>query len=111
MSAVQEVLHAATIDDVQAAILDATAPLLPRGGGSKPALSAAGTGIALDLSGLSGILEYDPGEYTFTAYAGTPLAAVRDRLFQILVERKLNDEIERWLARAMERQEVLRFSR
>ena len=40
-----------------------------------------------------------------------PLAAVRDRLFQILVERKLNDEIERWLARAMERQEVLRFSR
>ncbi len=40
-----------------------------------------------------------------------PLAAVRDRLFQILVERKLNDEIERWLARAMERQEILRFSR
>ena len=40
-----------------------------------------------------------------------PLAAVRDRLFQLLVERKLNDEIERWLERAMERQEVLRFSR
>jgi len=40
-----------------------------------------------------------------------PLATVRDRLFQILVERKLNDEIERWLARAMERQEILRFSR
>ena len=40
-----------------------------------------------------------------------PLAAVRDRLFQLLVERKLNDEIERWLARAMERQEILRFSR
>ena len=40
-----------------------------------------------------------------------PLAAVRDRLFQLLVERKLNDEIERWLERAMERQEILRFSR
>ena len=40
-----------------------------------------------------------------------PLAAVRDRLFQLLVERKLNDEIERWLARAIERQEILRFSR
>lgn len=39
-----------------------------------------------------------------------PLAVVRDRLHQILVERKLNEEIERWLARAMERQEVLRFS-
>lgn len=40
-----------------------------------------------------------------------PMAAVRDRLYQLLVERKLNDEIERWLERAMERQEILRFSR
>jgi hypothetical protein len=40
-----------------------------------------------------------------------PLAAVRDQLYQILVERKLNEEIERWLARATERQEILRFSR
>ena len=40
-----------------------------------------------------------------------PLAAVRDRLFHLLVEQKLNDEIERWLTRAMERQEILRFSR
>jgi hypothetical protein len=40
-----------------------------------------------------------------------PLAAVREQLHLILVERKLNDEIERWLARARERQEVLRFSR
>jgi hypothetical protein len=40
-----------------------------------------------------------------------PLAMVREQLYQLLVERKLNDEIERWLARAMERQEVLRFNR
>jgi hypothetical protein len=40
-----------------------------------------------------------------------PLAAVREQLYQLLVERKLNEEIERWLARAMERQEVLRFNR
>ena len=40
-----------------------------------------------------------------------PLATVREQLQQILVERKLNDEIERWLARAMERQEILRFNR
>lgn len=40
-----------------------------------------------------------------------PLATVREQLRQLLVERKLNDEIERWLARAMERQEVLRFNR
>jgi len=40
-----------------------------------------------------------------------PLATVREQLHQLLVERKLNDEIERWLARARERQEVLQFNR
>jgi glycolate oxidase FAD binding subunit len=48
-----------------------------RGGGTKPALSAPLEGIvALELSGLSGVREYDPGEFTFTALAGTPLADV-----------------------------------
>jgi hypothetical protein len=50
-------------------------------------------------------------EIATTDEAVPPLAAVRDRLFQLLVERKLNDEIERWLARATEHQEILRFSR
>jgi hypothetical protein len=40
-----------------------------------------------------------------------PVAAVQDELRTVLVERKLNEEIERWLARAEERQEVTRFSR
>jgi hypothetical protein len=40
-----------------------------------------------------------------------PLATVREHLRQILVARKLNDEIERWVVRAGERQEVMRFSR
>jgi len=40
-----------------------------------------------------------------------PLTAVRDRLAALLTERKLNLEIERWLARAAARQEVTRFSR
>lgn len=55
--------------------------LRPRGGGSKPALCSAdgGAGI-LDLSGLSGILEYDPGEYTFTAFGGTPVSEVEEAL-------------------------------
>lgn len=51
--------------------------LLPRGGGSKPALSSArdsASGVAMD--GLSGITEYNPSEYTFTALAGTPLAEI-----------------------------------
>lgn len=40
-----------------------------------------------------------------------PLATVREHLHQIVVERKLNDEIERWLDRALDRHEVMRFSR
>lgn len=48
--------------------------LLPVGGGTKPALSAAANGEAsLDMSQITGIIEYEPGEYTFTAYAGTPV--------------------------------------
>ena len=55
--------------------------LRPLGGGTKPALSDACEGCAvLDLSGLSGILEYDPGEYTFTALAGTPVRVVEEAL-------------------------------
>jgi hypothetical protein len=40
-----------------------------------------------------------------------PVAVVQDQLRALLVERKLNEEIERWLVRAGERQEVTRFSR
>jgi glycolate oxidase FAD binding subunit len=48
-----------------------------RGGGSKPALS----GLAnLELTALSGILEYDPSEYTFTALAGTTVLEVQELL-------------------------------
>ena len=40
-----------------------------------------------------------------------PLSAVRDDLHTLLVERKLNEEIESWLERAEEHQEVMRFGR
>ncbi len=57
--------------------------LLPRGGGSKPALSSPREGqVVLDMSGLSGVLEYDPGEYVFVARAGTRLAEVEALLAQ-----------------------------
>ncbi len=39
-----------------------------------------------------------------------PLSAVRGHLHTLLVERKLNEEIESWLKRAEEDQEVMRFS-
>lgn len=55
--------------------------VLPRGSGSKPALSRAADGVtSLDLRGLTGLVEYDPAEYTFTALAGTPLTVVQAEL-------------------------------
>ncbi|MEM7032662.1 MAG: FAD-binding protein [Chloroflexota bacterium] len=55
--------------------------LVPRGSGSKPTLSMPQDGqLSLDLSALTGIIEYDPDEYTFTAYAGTPLSDIENAL-------------------------------
>src|SRR5690606_27154197 len=52
-----------------------------RGGGTKTALSRPADGAALlATSGLSGILEYEPGEFTFTARAGTPLSEIERAL-------------------------------
>lgn len=58
------------------------AKLLPRGGGTKTALSTPQGQTVLDLSGLSGVLEYDPGEYVFVAQAGTRLAEIQAMLAQ-----------------------------
>lgn len=69
-------MRPATIQDVQAAVRDGP-KLLPRGGGSKPALSTPPDGVsAIDLSGYAGVTEYEPGEFTFTALPGTRLADV-----------------------------------
>ena len=69
-----------TIDEVQT-IVGQHPRLHLRGRGSKPALSTPpGDAETLDLSGLSGVVEYNPGEYTFTAYAGTRIAVVQSML-------------------------------
>jgi glycolate oxidase FAD binding subunit len=52
-------------------------PVRARGGGTKPALSGQAN---LELAALSGILEYDPSEYTFTALAGTTVLEVQEML-------------------------------
>ncbi|HEY2654209.1 MAG TPA: FAD-binding protein [Solirubrobacteraceae bacterium] len=52
--------------------------LLPVGGGTKPALSATMRGDVelLDVSGLRGIVEYDPAELTLTALSATPVSEI-----------------------------------
>ena len=39
------------------------------------------------------------------------LTSVREQLHRLIAERKLNDEIERWVAHALEEREVTRFTR
>jgi len=73
-------LRPTTPKEVQEAVL-AYPHLRARGGGTKPALSSPKEGEALlDLSGLRGILEYEPEEFVFTALAGTPLEEVAEAL-------------------------------
>jgi glycolate oxidase FAD binding subunit len=65
--------------EVQAAVREARGPLWARGSGTKPGL-AGREGAVLDLRGLSGVLAYDPAEFTFTALAGTRLMDVEAAL-------------------------------
>ncbi|MEZ4663284.1 MAG: FAD-binding protein [Caldilineaceae bacterium] len=76
--------------------------ILPRGG-SKTALSTPGAqDTVLDLRGLTGILEYQPDEYTLTALAGTPVAEIEAALAataNICPCRHLLTVAPRWAAR------------
>lgn len=73
-------LQPTSIPQVQDAVRSAER-LRARGAGSKPALSSAPDGVAtLDLSGLAGLLAYEPGEFVFTALAGTKVAEVESLL-------------------------------
>jgi len=74
------VIQPTTIDEVRKAVADSP-HVAVHGVGTKPGLCAPdGDATVLDLSGLSGVLEYEPGEFTFTALAGTPVAAVNKLL-------------------------------
>ncbi len=69
-----------SIEELQS-MVRSTPHVLPRGGGTKPALSTTHHGAAvLDLTPLAGMLEYEPGEFVFTALAGTRLSDVRAQL-------------------------------
>ncbi len=53
----------------------ATPKLLAVGAGTKPRLATA-EGVKLSTRGLSGIVEYEPTEFTFTALAGTQVGEI-----------------------------------
>ncbi len=55
--------------------------VLMTGGQTKPRLSAVGGDVTLiSPRRISGIIEYDPGEFTFTALAGTPMREIVETL-------------------------------
>jgi glycolate oxidase FAD binding subunit len=63
--------------EVLKAVIRGAERLFPHGAQSKSGLLGLASGAEpLDISGLSGIVEYDPGEYTFTALAGTKVKDV-----------------------------------
>jgi glycolate oxidase FAD binding subunit len=69
-----------SVDELQAIVREGK-KLVLRGAGTKAALSTAPDGVvSLEMRGFNGIIEYAPSEYTFTAYAGTPLATIVDAL-------------------------------
>ncbi|KAA3656733.1 MAG: FAD-binding oxidoreductase [Chloroflexi bacterium] len=76
------ILEPKMIEEVQAAVQEAKC-LGVRGQGTKPALAMAwGETAVLSTRHLSGILAYEPNEYTFTAYAGTAVSEVITTLAQ-----------------------------
>jgi glycolate oxidase FAD binding subunit len=73
-------LRPETVEELQALVRENKALVL-RGAGTKGALSKAPAGtLSLDMGAFNGISEYEPGEFTFTAYAGTPLSTIVEAL-------------------------------
>jgi glycolate oxidase FAD binding subunit len=69
-------LEPTSAQDVAAAVA-AHDCILPVGNLTKPRLAGAGADVTLlGTKKLSGITEYDPGEFTFTALAGTPVREI-----------------------------------
>ena len=74
-------LEPKSVKEVQEVVNTASTAMLIRGGGTKTALSTpSGNETVIDLSNLSGILEYRPEEFIFTALSGTPLENITEML-------------------------------
>jgi len=69
-------LEPANIEELQAAVREHPR-VLPIGGGTKSRLTVAGDDCQLvSTRKLTGVTEYEPSEYTFTALAGTPVEEI-----------------------------------
>jgi|LauGreDrversion4_2_1035121.scaffolds.fasta_scaffold21920_2 glycolate oxidase FAD binding subunit len=74
------VLQPASVEELAAAVRSAPR-VIATGAGSKPRLSTVcADAVRVSTSRLSGITEYEPSEFTFTALAGTPVREIRAAL-------------------------------
>ncbi len=70
-----EVLFPDTVESLEQMVQSASS-VLPVGNQTKTALSAHPDATLVSTARLRGITEYEPSEFTFTAWAGTPIAEV-----------------------------------
>jgi glycolate oxidase FAD binding subunit len=70
------VLAPTTLDELTEAVRG-TAKLEIRGGGTKADMGAPRETDILDMTGFTGVVDYDPAELVLTVRAGTPLAEVQ----------------------------------
>ena len=74
-SAHDNVVAPTSVAELQHAILSESR-LLAVGNQTKPALCSAENTTIVSLRNLKGVIEYEPSEFTFTAFAGTRLATI-----------------------------------
>jgi glycolate oxidase FAD binding subunit len=72
--------HAEQLQDRIKSAAAAKTPLRIRAGGTKDFYGESLQGEVLDVSGLRGIIAYEPSELVITAYAGTPLTEIEAAL-------------------------------
>lgn len=77
---VERMACSATEEQLRDAILNAPAPLRPLGSGHSFTPLVATSGTILDLSAFSGLIDYDPAQYTATIGAGTQLCNLTEML-------------------------------
>ncbi len=68
-----------SLDELRRVVAEAPS-VIPVGNLTKPLLSAAGGATPVSLRGLSGLIEYEPSEFTFTAWAGTRVSEIAAKL-------------------------------
>jgi len=73
-------MRPSSLEELQSMVRDHPR-VLPCGGGTKSALSTPRNGaVAVELTSMAGMVQYDPGEFVFTAWAGTRIADIDAQL-------------------------------